>query len=140
MLNIAYGLSSALLVLLLLFYYDGFAGLNAAMTNSVLAVVVVSYAAFHLVLALPLAVAGWGLLRCRQWARAILTVLSGLMILDFPVGSAIAGYNLWVLLTPETEPLFAAPSRKKKNAPAAVADAEHSAIQPEPVRYPRESA
>ena len=45
---------------------------------------------------------------------------SALNILNLPVGSILGCYGLWVLLTPETDPLFSAPPpdrRPKKPAP-----------------------
>jgi len=36
----------------------------------------------------------------------MLTVISAVNILDVPVGTILGAYGLWVLLTPETDPLF----------------------------------
>lgn len=58
------------------------------------------------VLALPSLVAGWGLLKRREWARILTLVLSVLQLANFPVGTAIGAYSLWALLNPESRPLF----------------------------------
>lgn len=137
-----FGIVSGLAVAAMLFYYDGFDGMHAAMPNSAVAALSIGYSAFHLLIAPALVASGWYLLRYRQWARATLTVVSGLMIVDFPIGSALGAYNLWVLLTPESEPLFARPAAKKKKpaAPTSPADEERRPIQPHPARYPGESS
>jgi hypothetical protein len=59
-----------------------------------------------LVLSLPGIVAGWGLLNLKPWARILGIVLSALNLVNFPIGTAIGGYGLWVLLDKETEALF----------------------------------
>jgi zinc-ribbon domain len=42
-------------------------------------------------------VAGWGLLERRPWARTLTIVLGCLKLLDFPLGTALGIYTLWVL-------------------------------------------
>jgi hypothetical protein len=59
-----------------------------------------------LVLSLPGILAGWGLLNLKPWARILGIVLSALNLVNFPIGTAIGGYGLWVLLDKETEALF----------------------------------
>lgn len=52
---------------------------------------------------LPGVIGGVGLLRGKAWARAIIITLSFLIILLFPVGTALGGFGLWVLLGREGE-------------------------------------
>jgi hypothetical protein len=59
-----------------------------------------------LVLALPTIALGMGLLKYRRWARSIGTVIAILELLNFPLGTVLGIYTLWVLLSPETDPLF----------------------------------
>ena len=59
-----------------------------------------------LILTLPAIVLGIGLLNLRPWARSTGTVIAILEILNFPLGTAFAIYALWVLMSPETDPLF----------------------------------
>jgi hypothetical protein len=47
---------------------------------------------------IPGTLGGLGLLRGKQWARTLIIVLSLLVILVFPVGTALGGFGLWVLL------------------------------------------
>jgi len=61
---------------------------------------------FALVLCLPSLVAGIGLVQFRSWARLATLVLSGLHLLNFPIGSALGFYGFWVLLSPGADQLF----------------------------------
>jgi len=42
---------------------------------------------------------GVGLMRYREWARVVALIFSALMVLNFPLGTAIAIYAFWVLLS-----------------------------------------
>lgn len=59
-----------------------------------------------LVLALPGLAAGWGLLSYKPWSRVLGIVLSVLNLLNFPIGTVLGIYGLWVLLNKDTERLF----------------------------------
>jgi len=43
--------------------------------------------------------AGWGLLDRRPWARTLALVLGCLALIDFPFGTALGIYTLWVLFS-----------------------------------------
>ena len=58
------------------------------------------------ILALPGVITGFGLLKFRPWARIVGIVLSALHLFAFPLGTALGVYGFWVLLNPETLPLF----------------------------------
>jgi len=60
-------------------------------------------------IALPGMLCGWGLLRYRPWARTLGLVLGILNLINFPFGTALGVYTLWVMMQPETETLFVAP-------------------------------
>lgn len=60
------------------------------------------------ILAIPNFIAAWGLFAFRPWARVVAIILAVLHLFSFPVGTAIGIYALWVLLSSETQPLFAA--------------------------------
>ncbi len=53
-------------------------------------------------IALPSLICGWGLLNYKPWARVLGIVLSVVQLANFPVGTAIGGYGLWVLLNDES--------------------------------------
>ena len=61
---------------------------------------------FFAVLSVPGIIAGWGLLRYQPWARILTIVLSCLDLLNFPLGTAVGVYGLWVLFAPETTARF----------------------------------
>jgi hypothetical protein len=54
-----------------------------------------------LAIAAARAVTGYGLLKVRSWGRVMALVMGFLMLLDFPFGTALAVYTLWVLLPTE---------------------------------------
>ena len=62
-----------------------------------------------LILGLPGLIGGWGLLTYRPWARILVIVLSAINLLNFPIGTALGIYGLWVLMSKDTERLFQAP-------------------------------
>lgn len=47
--------------------------------------------------------AGWGLLERRPWARTLAIVLGCLVLVDFPFGTALGVFTLWVLLADGAE-------------------------------------
>jgi hypothetical protein len=61
---------------------------------------------FLMVISIPGIVTGVGLLKIRPWARTLGIVMSALNILNFPFGTAVGVYGLWVLLSNETMALF----------------------------------
>jgi len=59
-----------------------------------------------LILAAPAIVVGIGLLYMRPWTRPIGTVIAILELMNFPIGTGIGIYALWVLMSADTDPLF----------------------------------
>lgn len=51
-------------------------------------------------------VAGYGLLKRRSWARTLTIVLSILNLLNFPLGTILGGYALYVMLKDESKAEF----------------------------------
>jgi hypothetical protein len=87
------------------------AGLNAADPDAAAALAIFGVIGTGLVFLLlacsvPGILAGWGLLKLKPWARILTIVLSALNLINFPIGTAIGGYGLWVMLNQETEQLF----------------------------------
>ncbi len=50
--------------------------------------------------------AGWGLLKLKEWARWLTIILAILMLFGFPVGTAIGGLIIWYLLQPQVAMVF----------------------------------
>ena len=55
---------------------------------------------------IPSFVIGIGLLRCAWWSRIAGIILSAVHLLNFPFGTALGIYGLWVLLSRDSMPLF----------------------------------
>jgi hypothetical protein len=104
-----------LLFALLIFFAVGTAasivGMSASPEDARIAIPILgitgtALSALLLLLSLPGLVTGWGLLKLRPWARILGIVLAVISLLNFPIGTAVGVYGLWVLLTKETERLF----------------------------------
>ena len=51
-------------------------------------------------------IAGVGLLKRRSWARTLTIIVSVVNLLNFPIGTALGGYALYVLLQDESKAEF----------------------------------
>jgi hypothetical protein len=90
---------------------------------AILSLVGISVAALMTLLAVPGIAAGYGLLKRWSWGRILAIVIAVLGLVNFPIGTAIGVYALWVLLQQAATEYFAAPG-----APAApAAPAAHAA-------------
>jgi hypothetical protein len=63
----------------------------------VLTIVGISVGTFMGVLGLPGLIAGIGLLRRRNWGRILAIIVGFLNLINFPIGTVVGGYSLWVL-------------------------------------------
>lgn len=63
-------------------------------------------AVFIAVISLPNLIAGMGLRNGRQWARILTIILSILNLFNFPLGTALGIYGLWVLLNEQSKSYF----------------------------------
>jgi hypothetical protein len=82
---------------------------DAAIAVPIIGITGTALVVFFMALALPGLAAGWGLLNFRPWARILGIVLSAINLLNFPFGTLLGIYGLWVLLSADTEPLFQRP-------------------------------
>ena len=114
-LYIAFGVFGMLVAILVLVLLGGAAGMvsmvaqqepDAAMAAPILGIVGVGVFALIMLLSIPGVVIGIGLVKFKEWARILGLVLSALNLLNFPFGTILGGYGLWVLLNKETEALF----------------------------------
>ncbi len=88
-------------------FFGLFAGAaTAAAYGPLIGYTLTGWMALLLILMLPTIALGVGLLNYRPWARSIGTVIAIVELLNFPLGTALGVYALWVLLSPETDPLF----------------------------------
>ncbi len=100
----AVGLVVAGLVFLLLTGIGVFTGDGVAF--SILSVVGTGLALFVLILSLPGILAGYGLLKGKEWGRILALVVTVLGLFNFPLGTAIGVYALYVLLQQEARFYF----------------------------------
>lgn len=113
-LHIALGALGVLGALVVLLIFGGIAAIvnfnapwhDARVAVPILSVVGGAIALLILVLSIPGIIVGFGLYGFRSWARILGIVLSALNLLNVPIGTAVGVYGLWVLLNPQTEPLF----------------------------------
>jgi len=115
LLQIILGALGILVALFVMLMFGGVAGFVAAAgeEGSEIAVPIISLVGafavtFILILSIPGIFVGFGLLKFRPWARVFGIIMSILLIIHFPLGTIVGVYGLWVLLTGETEKLFAA--------------------------------
>gem|GEM_PF-1760218 len=76
------------------------------------------YVVFSLVLSVPLILVGRGILRWQLWAHAGGILTGAAATLLFPLGTSVGIYALWVMLLPETEPMFIDPPTPGRNGRA----------------------
>lgn len=110
-LNILFGAGSAVAGLLILFTVGS--PFQIYPTVNALGVLIGFSAIFHMLAAIPCVAAGVYVRSFAPWARGLLICASALNLVNFPLGAAIGGYSLWVLLAEETDPLFSAPPQRR---------------------------
>lgn len=112
------GVVFGLVGLMLLIFAGGFSGIATWAENMDLASgqgsLVVGYMGIFvtvlmLLLTVPSVFVGLGLLRFKPWARSLAMVVGVLHLANMPIGTVLAIYSFWVLLSPESEPLFSNP-------------------------------
>lgn len=79
---------------------------DAAVIAPILGIVGVVIFGIVTLLSIPGLAAGIGLIKFKAWARILALVLSAINLLNFPFGTALGAYGLWVLLNKDTEALF----------------------------------
>lgn len=99
------GLVIAALLFLLLTGIGAATGDGVAL--SVLSVTGTALGLFIALLSLPGVIAGYGLLTRKSWGRLLALVVAVLGLLNFPIGTAVGVYALWVLLQQEASYYFA---------------------------------
>lgn len=83
---------------------------DAAIALPIIGITGMALVGFLTLMAAPGLIAGFGLLKFANWARILTIVLSALHLLNFPIGTPLGIYGLYVLLNKETERLFGASS------------------------------
>ncbi len=114
-LYIAFGVLGMVTAVGMLALFGGAAGIvslvseqepDAAVAVPILGVLAVVLFTIIAVLSIPGLAVGIGLVKFQSWARIGGLILSALNLLNFPFGTALGCYGLWVLLNKETEAAF----------------------------------
>ena len=103
-LHIVFGVLGVLIGLGIFAFFGGMAGLvhldndpDAAVAVPFLGLIGALVLVVLLVLSVPGIIAGAGLLSFKPWARILTIVLSILDLANFPFGTALGVYGLWVM-------------------------------------------
>ncbi len=124
-LNIIVGVFGALAGIVMLLIFAGIFGVVSATLHNdpsqaaalpVIAIIGGFLTIFMLIVSAPSIIAGIGLLRFKPWARILGIIISVLHLINFPIGTALGIYGLWVLLSQESVSCFPA---KQPSYPAA---------------------
>ena|SRR6187551_2704107 len=114
-LNIVSGVLGLCIAMIVLIFFGGIAflsgmqdGPDAATGATVLSLIAAIGFIAITVFSVPSIIAGYGLLHLRPWAQTLTIVLSALRLMDFPLGTALGVYGLWVLLNENTKSYFSA--------------------------------
>ena len=91
------------LMLLIGFFLGSLFGVAGLLSGSgedgaVLGGIGAALAVFISLLGVPSLICGWGLLTFKRWSRVFGIVMSVLQVANFPFGTLMGGYGLWVLL------------------------------------------
>lgn len=102
---------------------SGIIGMNASQDDAWIAIPIIGgigamVAGITMVLSLPSIIAGIGLLNFRPWARTLTLVVSVLLLIHVPFGTALGFYGFWVLLSREAVPLFESRGMQRPGAAA----------------------
>jgi hypothetical protein len=105
-------ISNALFLVLALFLWVLLAGVGIAsgdpQARTILTIVGTAVAMLLSLLSIPGLAAGFGLLARKHWGRILGTVVSILGLLNFPLGTLIGVYALWVLFQDSAQAYFGA--------------------------------
>jgi len=107
---VGHGLFLALGVFLLLFLTSIGAVSGDREAFAILSIVGIGAGSLMALLAIPGIAAGYGLLKHRSWGRVLAIVIAVLGLVNFPIGTAIGIYALWVLLQQSATVYFAPPT------------------------------
>ena len=61
---------------------------------------------FLVIISIPGIIGGIGLLKYKNWARILILIVAAIDLINFPFGTALGVYSIWVLVQPETAQLF----------------------------------
>lgn len=93
-----------------IFVFTFFASIGLAARDAealpILGAIGSAVALFLLSLSVPGFLAGYGLLQRRPWARVLAIVIGFLQLVNFPIGTAIGAYTIWILFDEQAATVF----------------------------------
>lgn len=108
-----YVVGHAIFLLIGLFIFMLLTGIGVVSGDStammVLSVIGTAVGLVLVTLAIPGLVAGYGLLTRKSWGRILAIVVGILSLINFPLGTAVGIYTLWVLFQEEATDYFTLP-------------------------------
>lgn len=116
-LNIVWGAIGALGGIVILMIFGGAYGIvetvvghdpDAFIALPIIAIIGGAISILLLLLSIPAIIIGIGLVMLKSWARILAIIISALHLLNFPIGTALGIYGLWVLLSQESLRCFSA--------------------------------
>jgi hypothetical protein len=66
-------------------------------------IVGIAISSFILIVSMPGIIGGWGILNHKYWAKIVLLVIGILNLINFPLGTALGVYTIWVLMNREAD-------------------------------------
>ena len=97
----------ALLVMLVVFGIGGFmAAMDDPQAGFIIGILGMIMVMVSALASIPNLIAGFGLLRYRDWARTLTLILCFIHLPAFPIGTAAGAYGLWVLFNAEVTETF----------------------------------
>lgn len=72
----------------------------------ILEIIGIALGGFLLIVSLPGVIGGIGLLKHQYWAKILILIIGILNLLNFPLGTILGIYTIWVLMNNQTEKVF----------------------------------
>ena len=127
-LQIVYSALGLLLGIAVFMLFGGIAavvGFSASADDSLIAVPVLTIiggvaSSILILLSLPRFIAGIGLLKHQSWARVLTLIVSVIGLIDFPVGTGLGIYGLWVMTHRDTAAIFRPEDEQRTSVGAVV--------------------
>ena len=69
-------------------------------------IVGIAIGSFLLLVSVPGIIGGIGILKFKYWAKILLIIIGILNLLNFPLGTILGIYTIWVLMNNQTDKLF----------------------------------
>ncbi|MFW5762567.1 MAG: hypothetical protein ACOCXH_16465 [Cyclobacteriaceae bacterium] len=75
-------------------------------TMKILEIIAIAIGGLFLIVSLPGLIGGIGLLNHQQWAKILVLIIGILNLLNFPFGTVLGVYTIWVLMNNQTDKIF----------------------------------